>query len=162
MIRERRDMHFLFITKRISRFYDCIPPDWGDGWENVTICCTVENARRADERLPIYMELPIKHRHIICEPLLGPIDMERWLGGWIEGVTVGGESGPQARICNYDWVLDIREQCKRRGVPFRFKQTGYRLLKDGRLYVIERRLQHSQAKSAGIDIQNGDKYTKMV
>lgn len=152
MIRERDDLHFLFITKRITRFYDCIPPDWGEGWNHVTICCTVENQRRADERLPIYLEAPIKHKHIISEPLLGPIDMERWLGGWIEGVTVGGESGAQARVCNYDWVLDIRGQCVRRGVPFRFKQTGHRLLKDGKLYVIERPLQHKQARKAGINI----------
>ena len=30
MMRERSDLHFLFLTKRIDRFYDCIPPDWGD------------------------------------------------------------------------------------------------------------------------------------
>ena len=31
MIRERQDCSFLFLTKRIARFLDCIPPDWGDG-----------------------------------------------------------------------------------------------------------------------------------
>lgn len=44
---------FYIITKRIDRFMDCIPADWGDGWGNVTICSTCENQDRADYRLPI-------------------------------------------------------------------------------------------------------------
>ena len=28
MIRERKDLHFLFLTKRISRLKDCLPYDW--------------------------------------------------------------------------------------------------------------------------------------
>lgn len=44
-IRARSDLEFFFITKRIERFYECIPPDWGNGWDNVAIGCTVENAR---------------------------------------------------------------------------------------------------------------------
>ncbi|MDD4832857.1 MAG: DUF5131 family protein, partial [Clostridia bacterium] len=54
MIKERSDCVFLFITKRILRFYDCIPPDWGEGYDNVTIVTTVENQKRADERLPFF------------------------------------------------------------------------------------------------------------
>ena len=43
MIRERSDLYFFIITKRIHRFAECIPEDWCDGYDNVTICCTVEN-----------------------------------------------------------------------------------------------------------------------
>ena len=43
MIRERSDLHFLFLTKRIDRFMDCVPDDWNDGYENVSVGCTVEN-----------------------------------------------------------------------------------------------------------------------
>ena len=53
--------------------------DWGMGYENVTVCCTMENQRRADERLPMFLELPIRHKQIICEPLLGPIDFHGML-----------------------------------------------------------------------------------
>lgn len=62
MLRERSDCQFLFLTKRIERFIDCVPLDWGDGWENVIVGCTVENQRRADERLEIFSQLPIKHK----------------------------------------------------------------------------------------------------
>lgn len=150
IIRERNDLDFHIITKRISRFAECIPPDWGEGWENVTVTATCEDQQRADERLPILLSLPIKHRQIISEPLLGEINAEKYLsGGLIEHVTCGGESGENARVCDFRWVKELRRQCVRCGVPFTFKQTGARFLKDGRLYRIERRLQMSQAKKSG-------------
>lgn len=52
MIRARQDVLFTIITKRIVRFLDCVPPDWGDGWPNITVGCTVESQRQADIRLP--------------------------------------------------------------------------------------------------------------
>lgn len=48
MIRERSDLHFLFLTKRIERFMECIPADWNNGYDNVTVGCTVENQDKAD------------------------------------------------------------------------------------------------------------------
>ena len=152
MMRLRSDLHFFMSTKRPERILLSVPDDWGDGYENVTICCTMENQRRADERLPIYRDLPIRHKSVICEPLLEAIDFRGGLGPWCEQVTVGGESGPDARVCNYDWVLNIRSQCAAAGIPFHFKQTGAHFVKDGRLYNIPRKLQMSQARRAGIDL----------
>ena len=152
MIRERRDCRFLFLTKRIERFMVNLPDDWGEGYDHVSVCVTCENQETADRRLPILKELPIKHKMIANEPLLSPIDMRRYLDKTIESVVVGGESGPEARICRYEWVLDIREQCMYSGVPFTFRQTGARFVKDGKLYRIPREIQHAQAKKAGIDI----------
>jgi len=42
----------------------------------------------------------------------------------IDWLIVGGESGPGARVMKEEWVVDIREQCIRSGVPFFFKQWG--------------------------------------
>ncbi len=151
IMRRRPDLRYLIITKRIDRFEECMPADWGEGWDNVTICCTCENQDRADYRLPIFLQMPIKHRQIVCEPLLGPIDLGRWLGGWIEGVVAGGESGNEARLCDFDWILDISRQCACKNVPFFFKQTGALFRKDGRIYRIPRRFQHSQARKAGLN-----------
>ena len=92
-IRERSDLHFVIITKRIHRFEVSLPDDWGGGYENVTICATCENQRRADERIPL-LSLPIEHRRIAHEPMPEHIDIERYLkSGLIEKVTCGGESG---------------------------------------------------------------------
>ena len=64
MIRERPDCTFLFLTKRIERFSECIPNDWGDGYENVVVCCTIENQKNADKKLSVFEKLPIKHKCI--------------------------------------------------------------------------------------------------
>ncbi len=152
MIKERSDLHFLMITKRIDRFQDCTPPDWNDGYENVTICCTVENQDRADYRLPIYKEAPIKHKIIICEPLLSQIDLsEHVKEAWVDQVVAGGESGLEARACDYNWILELHRFCIDRNISFWFKQTGARLIKDGHLYKIARQFQHSQARKSGLN-----------
>lgn len=160
MIRERSDLHFLIITKRIDRFAESLPEDWGDGYDNVTICCTVENQAMADYRLPIYEQAPIKHKIIICEPILEKIDLSAYhIGTWIEQVVVGGESGAEARPCDYEWVLDLRSECVSQGVSFWFKQTGARLIKEGCLYQVPRRFQHAQARKAGINFTTANPQT---
>ena len=129
-----------------------MPTDWQDGYENVIIGCSVENQSAADKRLPFFLEAPIKHRHIICAPLIGNIELSSYLDrDLIELVSAGGESGEAARPCSFDWVLDIRRQCVEKGVAFKFHQTGARLIKDGRLYKIDRKFQHSQAAKANIN-----------
>lgn len=154
MIRLRSDLNFLMITKRIDRFHKSLPDDWGDGYDNVTICCTIENQDRADYRLPIYKAASIKHKILICEPLLEQIDLRPYdIGSWIEQVVVGGESGYQVRSCNFDWIMELHDVCVENNVSFWFKQTGTKFIKDGRLYNIKRQLQHSQARKAGINFK---------
>ena len=154
IIAQRPDVNFVIITKRIKRFYEQLPVDWGDGYENVSIACTCENQKRADERLPFFLELPIKHKTVICEPLLERIDLSPYLDKRIDQVIAGGESGDfdKARPCDYDWVLGIRDACIMSGTSFHFKQTGSNFIKNGKLYQIERKDQHTQAKRAKIDV----------
>ncbi len=152
MIKERSDLHFLFLTKRIERFSSCIPDDWGEGYDNVTVGCTVENQRNADYRLKIFNQLPIKHKNIICQPLIEKIDIAKYLNG-IELAVVGGESDKNARALNYDWVLFIREQCIEHGVSFEFRQCGTHFIKDGKMYTLKTRDLCSQAKKADINVQ---------
>lgn len=154
MMRERSDLHFLFLTKRIERFMDCIPDDWGEGYDNVTVGCTVENQVRADERLSVFNSLPIKHKNIICQPMISPIDLEKYLDG-VELVVVGGESDRDARPLDYDWVLSVREQCVSANVPFEFRQCGTHFIKDGKEYVLQVRELGAQARKANIDFHPG-------
>ncbi len=153
IIKERSDLNFLMITKRIDRFANCIPTDWGNGYDNVTICCTIENQKQTDFRLPIYRDAPIKHKVLICEPILELINLSVYsIGDWIEQVVVGGESGSNARVCDYQWIQNIRELCKMEQVDFWFKQTGAKFRKNGKIYSIPRHLQHSQARKANINL----------
>ena len=150
MIRERSDLHFLFLTKRIERFLDCIPHDWQEGYENVTVGCTIENQENADYRLGIFSRLPIKHKNIICQPLIENIILSGYLRD-IELVVVGGESDKNARPLNYDWVLQIRQQCVSHNVHFEFRQCGTYFIKDGKRYTLSTRDLCSQARKANIN-----------
>ena len=150
MIKERQDCSFLFLTKRIERFMHCIPDDWGEGYENVVVCCTVENQRNVDKKLSVFQKLPIKHKCITAQPLIERIDMEQYLDG-IELVVVGGESDPQARPLDYGWVLDIRQQCMRKSVSFEFRQCGTHFIKDGKQYRLQTKDLCRQARLANID-----------
>lgn len=81
----------------------------------------IENQEISDFRLSIFNELPIKHKNIICQPLIEKVDIEKYLEN-IELVVVGGESDYNARPLNFDWVLSIREQCINHNVRFEFRQ----------------------------------------
>lgn len=152
IIRRRDDCTFFFITKRIERLPVCLPDDWGEGYHHVAVGCTVENQDRADARLPLFLNLPLRHRLIIVAPMLEEINLRPYLNPeLVEEVSAGGESGKYARPLDFSWVTDLRSQCCDSGVPFTFHQTGSHLIKDGRLYHIPREHQHSQARKAGIN-----------
>lgn len=103
---------------------------------NVWLGVSVEDMRRADERIPDLLDTPAAVRWLSCEPLLGPLDLGRWLemGGLntdlglsnpgIDWLIAGGESGPGARPMHPDWVRSLRDQCAAADVPFFFKQWG--------------------------------------
>lgn len=154
MIRQRSDTHFFIFTKRIDRFRVELPADWGDGYEHVIIGCTIENQAMADYRLPIFNALPIKHKVIIVAPMLEKMNIAPYLNSSIEEVAASGESGADARVLHYEWVLDLRRQCIENDIPFCFHQTGAKLLKDGKLYRIKRKFQLSQARKANIDYKS--------
>jgi len=151
MIKERPDLDFMILTKRIERFYVSLPGDWGDGYDNVYIGCSVENQAMADLRLPLFLSLPVKRRFVACSPLLGPVNLSSYLKS-IHHVTVNGESGREARLCDYDWVLDIRKQCEEFGITFWFKGTGSLFKHDGIIKKINPYKQGSIAKEFNINI----------
>ena len=103
-------------------------------WPNVWLGTSVENQRRAEERIPRLVAVPAVVHFLSCEPLLGPIDfgmMEPVLGPGnhallndIEWIIIGGESGPNYRKMELDWARSIRDQCKAAGVPFFGKQDS--------------------------------------
>ena len=114
-----------------------------------------ENQRRADERIPILLELPFKHKGIMCAPYIGPVSIEKYLQeNQIEQVLCDGENYGGARPCHYEWVKALRDECVRHNVTFVFCGTGRRFVKDGRVYKIEGNgLQSQQAFRSGLGFQ---------
>ena len=147
IIKKRTDVNFLICTKRIERFNKCIPSDWKIGYDNVIIAVTCENQQKANERLPILLEIKAKHKYIFVAPILEDIDLSKFLeSGKIDTVSVGGESYKNARICNFDWVRNIKKTCDKYNVKFDFHQTGSNFVMNGNQYKIKHRDEYSQAK----------------
>ncbi len=153
IIKARSDVKFFLLTKRPERVLQTLPTDWGDGWENVFFNVTCENQKRADERIPILLKLPFKHKGIMTAPLIGKIEISQYLStGAIEQVITGGENYDGARPCNFDWIKSLSEQCKTYNVTFCFIETGTEFIKDGRTYHIpSKRVQSEMAYKADVN-----------
>jgi protein gp37 len=72
---------------------------------------------------------PAAVRFISAEPLLGPLPSLDLAG--VDWLIAGGESGPDHRPLDLDWVRDLRDRCAAAGVAFFFKQVGGRTPKSG-------------------------------
>ncbi len=150
VIKKRPDLMFVILTRRIERFYDCIPADWQLGYDNVIVACCVENQKIADEKIPIFLELPIKHKAISCQPLLELINLEPYLDN-IDTVIAGGEAAKNARPLDFEWLPDIRWQCINTQTDFIFGKSGTHFMKDGKTYNITAREQEVHAKKININ-----------
>ena len=155
VMRQRKDVKFFLLTKRPQRVASCLPYDWGTGWENVFFNVTCENQKRADERIPILLELPFKHKGIMTAPLIGPVDIGKYLSeGQIEQVLCGGENYDGSRPCHYEWVKLLYDQCREYDVTFNFIETGTCFIKDGKKYRIpNKKIQSQQAFRSGLNHQ---------
>jgi protein gp37 len=122
---------------------------WCPPWPlpNVWLGVSVEDQKRADERIPLLLKAHAAVRFLSCEPLLGPITFEDERLGWlapfhetdamlrrtprVDWVIVGGESGPGARPFDVQWARSLVAQCRDAGVACFVKQLGARPF-DGR------------------------------
>lgn len=147
VIRKCPQHTFIILTKRPERMVRII--GWSKPAEaladetlkvksfpgNIIGMVTIENQKRADERLPFLFQSPFGVYGVSIEPCLGNINLgllEDYdpIGGlrsrrdMLDWVIAGGESGPGARPMHPDWARSIRDQCQSADVPFFFKQWG--------------------------------------
>lgn len=118
---------------------------------NVWLGVTAENQQQADKRIPLLLQIPAAKRFVSVEPMLGPVGLRSIQSGneefinaligmkkfsaqhvavmpekcsMLDWVIVGGETGPNVRPMQPDWVRSLRDQCQSAGVPFFFKSWG--------------------------------------
>lgn len=151
-IRRRPNVTFSLLTKRAERIKDCLPADWGDGWDNVSFSVSCENQRRLDERIPHLLALPAKHRWVSLKPFIGEVDIAPYLAtGKIETVLAGGENYLGSRPLHYEWVKRVHDACEEYNVELIFGQTGNVFIKDGKEYKIHNRTEQMvQALRSGL------------
>lgn len=120
---------FQVLTKRSERL---IKLDHEIDWPtNVWMGVSVENEQYTS-RIDDLRKTHAATKFLSLEPLLGPLPRLKLRG--IDWVIVGGESGPGARPLEEEWVIDIRDQCRKARIPFFFKQWGgFSKKRNGRL-----------------------------
>jgi protein gp37 len=129
LIADTPNLDWLLLTKRPHSIKKLAPHGYRYP-SNVWLGTTVENQESADKRVKYLLEFTKPAvRFLSCEPLLGPVDIRRYLepganGVRIDWVIVGGESEHGARPMNPEWAESLRDQCQEAGVPFLFKQWG--------------------------------------
>ena len=143
MMLTRDDADWVVLTKRAKRMYSIIK-HWLEFNElkrvpaHIWLMVTAENQKRADERIPILLQIKAQVRGVSLEPMLEPIDLSgpwhvpghnvhattEYLQDMLHWVIVGAESGPERRLFEVSWAEDVYEQCKIAGVPFFFKQQS--------------------------------------
>ena len=107
------------LTKRAERLEELSTfLNWTD---NIWMGVSVENEKTID-RIDHLRKTEAKIKFLSCEPLIGPLPNINLEG--IDWVIVGGESGPNSRPMEKEWVDDIQQQCEKAGVAFFFKQWG--------------------------------------
>jgi protein gp37 len=99
---------------------------------NVWFGVSVEDQTRADERIPMILDIPAQLRWLSVEPLIGPVKLETienaltWYDGpqGIQWLVIGGESGHGARPCNIEWIRRLVGEGMDAGIPVFVKQLG--------------------------------------
>lgn len=166
---QNRHHTFMVLTKRPKRMAERVAEaveweEWGAGPDNIELGVTIENQKRADERISILLQIPAAVRFVSIEPMLGPVGLgniqldsqtrynalegcgttSRGVGGQmspnvhgssLDWVVVGAETGPGARPMDPDWARGVRDQCVEAGVPFFYKRgSNGSRLLDGRMW----------------------------
>jgi protein gp37 len=119
---------FQILTKRPERMKYFTNKVYNDVLPNVWLGTTIEN-RDVLYRLDELKKVRAKIKFVSFEPLLesvGKVDLRG-----IDWAIVGGESGPNRRAMDKQWVKEIRSHCRSAGIPFFFKQWGGRTPKSG-------------------------------
>ena len=136
---------FQVLTKRPARMLEIVRALNLSAAPHVWLGVTAENQQRADERIPLLLQMPDAVRFVSVEPMLGPVDLAAYVGRYhcggcvgdpggdpdcpghddlLDWVICGAETGPGARPMATGWATDLEDQCNAAGVPFFFKQWG--------------------------------------
>lgn len=145
LIAETPRLDWLLLTKRPQNLVAMLPwrPDppgagdslsWGKPWPNVWVGTTVEDRRRATERIPVLAQVPAVVRFLSMEPLLEEVDLTPYLWDWsvsadppptgaIDWIIAGCESGQDKRPAYAAWFRRLRDQAFKAGVAYFLKQA---------------------------------------
>lgn len=123
LIEATPNLDWLLLTKRPENILNMMVRN-APALPNVWIGASVESPQYFEERVRHLAEVPAAVRFLSVEPMIGPVRIPPLYADSISWVIVGGESGPNCRPMEIDWVRDIHGDCKAAGIPFFMKQDS--------------------------------------
>jgi protein gp37 len=127
LIRACDQLDWQLLTKRPQNIRKMLPRDWGDGYANVWLGTTTEDARAYQQRLPHLLDVPSVVHFVSYEPAIGPLGQMDIDGLFPDWLIIGGESGVRSdliRHTNPQWVRAAISECQRLGIAPFLKQWG--------------------------------------
>jgi protein gp37 len=127
LIRLCDQLDWLLLTKRPQNIKKMLPPDWGNGYANVWLGTTAEDAKAYKQRVGHLLKIPATIRFVSYEPALGPLDEISIDGHSPDWIIIGGESGVRsdaARPTNPAWARHVIAECQKKKVAPFLKQWG--------------------------------------
>lgn len=149
IIRKSPQHTFQMLTKLPQRIMQHLPPDWGDGWDNVWLGTSV-GSQESIHRMELLSMIPAKIKFLSLEPLHGPVELKKAMYyseplkesfhvlPAYDWVIIGGESGNEKgqyryRECKIEWIESLIAECKENNIPVFIKQLGTHLAKQLKL-----------------------------
>lgn len=129
LIRQTPNLIWRLVTKRTHLIADRLPPDWGNGYENVWLGTSLE-LKKYLSRLDDLRQIPCVLRWAELSPVLEDLMPE--LADHVEGIgwiNASGETGcnrVEPRRLDLQWARNIRDLCKEKNIPFRFSHVSGR------------------------------------
>jgi protein gp37 len=114
LISDTPSLDWLILTKRPENIEALAPQSWGNALSfpsNVWLGTTVEDVKRAEQRIEHLARWPAPVRFVSYEPALEWVSFKRWESVLL-WVIVGGESGPNARYFAETWAAQTLDELR--------------------------------------------------
>ena len=106
LIEATPNLDWLLLTKRPQNILRFVPSHWREeGFpDHIWLGTTVENQEEADRRVPHLLKVPAKVHYLSMEPLLGEVDIRRWLYQALDVEAAGLADDPMAAFMLADAI----------------------------------------------------------
>jgi protein gp37 len=127
LMRQCDQIDWQVLTKRPQNIKKMLPSDWSDGYPNVWLGTTAEDAASYQQRVIHLLDLPAVVKFVSYEPALGPLGPIKVGSKTPDWIIIGGESGVRAdlaRSTDPNWARDVIAECQQHNVAPFLKQWG--------------------------------------